>query len=102
MSVKFRNGHPFNSFCAEHIENYDPDRFEILALRVYSGKETYVTVFAVDRSRQENTKVVDKIPVKKFRLNIEFIADLLPYIDEWNFTLTTGSFPLSDMEVVNR
>ncbi|HLP12963.1 MAG TPA: hypothetical protein VK177_13595 [Flavobacteriales bacterium] len=101
MSVKFKPGSSFNAFCSEHIENYNPDRYEILAIRVFYGKDTYITLYAVDRSHQEKSPVVDKIPVKKFKLNTKFLADLIPFIEECNFTLTTGSYPLSDMEVIH-
>jgi hypothetical protein len=102
MSVKFKPGNSFNAFCSQHIENYNPDQYDILAIRVYYGKETLVTVYAVDRLRQENAQVVDKIPVKKFKINAAFLSDIVPFIEECNFTLTTGRYPLCDMEVINR
>jgi hypothetical protein len=103
MSVKFKPGSPLNEFCAQHIPNYNPARFEILAMRVYYGKEIAVTLYAVDKEHLgKGTYDGLKIPVKKFRLNNLFLKDLLPFIDECNFTLTTGLYPLADMEVINK
>ncbi|MDB5228944.1 MAG: hypothetical protein JWN78_3137 [Bacteroidota bacterium] len=103
MSIKFKSRDSFNEYCADHIPNYNTERFEILAIRVYHGRETSVTVYAVDKERMGRGNYSEgKIPVKKFRLNNIRLMDLLPFIDECNFTLTTGIYPLADMEVVNK
>jgi len=103
LSVEFKPNSSFNDYCAQHIVNYDPDRFEVVAVRFYHGKETIVTVFALDKNRIEGTTFnKGKMPVKKFKLNFTFLKDILLFIEECNFTLTTGHYPLEDMEVVNR
>jgi len=102
ISVKLKHSSAFNDYCAQHIENYNPDRFEALAVKVYYGKETTVTLFAIDKERQEgNNFSPGKIPVKKFKLDIRFVQDMLPHIKEFNFTLSTDDYPLEDMEVIN-
>jgi len=103
MSVKFKPGSSIEEYCKNNIENYNPDRFEVLAIRFYYGKETAITLYAIDKERMEGDNFSkDKMPVKKFKLNISFIENFLPFIDECNFTLTTGNYPLIDMEVVNK
>ncbi len=103
ISVKFKNRNSFDEFCTKHIENYNPDRFEMFAVRFYYGKEALITLFAIDKERQEgNNFSPDKIPVKKFKLDMQFTQDVLPFIEECNFTLSTGNYPLEDMEVINR
>jgi hypothetical protein len=103
MSVKFTPGNHFNEYCAKHIDNYDPLQFEILAVRVFYGKETIVTVYAIDRARLKGTThSPGKMPVKKFKLKAPFLKDIIPFIEECNFTLTTGLVPLERMEVENR
>lgn len=103
MSVKFKAGSSFNEYCSQHIPNYNPDRLEVLAVRVYYGKETAITIFAIDKDRQEGTTLnVDKLPIKKFKLEGNFAKDILPMIEECNFTLTTGNYPLADMEIINK
>jgi len=103
ISIKFKPESTFNNYCAEHIENYNPDRFEVLAVKAHYGKETNVTVFAIDRDRMENSTIRPvKIPVKKFKLNADFIRELIPHFQEYNFTLNTGNYPLEDMEVINK
>jgi len=103
MSVEFNPDRSFNDYCATHIENYNPDRFEVLAVRFYHGKETVITVYAIDKNRLEGTTFdKDKMPVKKFKLNLVFLKDILLFVKECNFTLTTGHYPLEDMMVINK
>ena len=103
MSIKFKKGSSFDEYCRNNIENYNPDRFEVLAIRLYYGKETNITLYAIDKDRMEGDNFKkDKIPVKKFKLNISFLQSILSFIDECNFTLTTGNYPISDMEVINK
>ncbi len=103
VSVKFKAGSALNEYCARRIPGYDPDRFEPMALRFFYGKETAVTLYAVDKDRLEGTNYSkDKMPVKKFKLNADFLKDILPLVEECNFTLTTGNYPLMDMEVINK
>jgi hypothetical protein len=102
MSVKFLPGNDFNDYCIKHIENYDPLRFEILAIRVFFGKETLITLYAVDKDRKEKSLGdITRIPVKKFKATLPFLKDLLPFIEECNFTLSTGKYHLAEMEVIN-
>lgn len=103
LSVKFKPGSTFNDYCVKYIENFDPDRFDVLAVRFYYGKEIVVTVFAMDKNRLKGTNYdKNKVPVKKFKLAFSFLHDILPFIEECNFTLTTGHYPLENMEVVNK
>ena len=103
ISVKLKDRNSFNDYCAKHIENYNPDRFEALAIRFFYGKESAITLFAIDKERQEGDNFsADKIPVKKFKLDMRFAGDVLQFIEECNFTLTTGDYPLENMEVINK
>ena len=103
MSVKFKTGSAFDEYCQKNIDNYNPDRFEILAIRFYYGKETFITLYAIDKDRIEGENHdPSKMPVKKFKVKTDFIKEFLPFVEECNFTLTTGNYPLSDMEVINK
>ncbi len=103
MSIKFKKSTTFDEYCKNNIENYNPHRFEVLAIRVYYGKETSITLYAIDKERMEGDNYnKDKMPVKTFKLNTSFLQSILPFIEECNFTLTTGNYPLADMEVVNK
>lgn len=103
FSVKLANDQTLDDFCMSHIADYNRDRFEALAIRLYVGAETTITVFAVDKTRQENSTVmVDKLPVKKFKITTLPMAELFSYIEGFNCTLTTGNYPLEDMEVINK
>ena len=43
ISLNFVPGSPVDEFLEKHIENYTTERFEILAIRVYYGKEIILT-----------------------------------------------------------
>jgi hypothetical protein len=103
LSVKLKPGQALNDYFEKHIPEYNPDRFEVLAIRFFYGTESAVTLYAIDKSRLEGTNFSkDKIPVKKFKLDPNFLNDILPMVEEYNFTLTTGNYPLVDMEVINK
>ena len=86
-----------------HILDYNRDRFEAIAIRVFVGDESIVTVYALDKVRQENTTLhPDKIPVKKFKLENIPLHELLTYCQGFNCTLSTQNFPLDAMEVINQ
>ncbi|MES2892623.1 MAG: hypothetical protein V4725_11435 [Bacteroidota bacterium] len=104
FSVKLANGQTLDDFCADHIPEYNRDRFEALAIRLYVGAETIVTVYAVDKTRQEASSTISpgKIPVKKFKITTLKMIDILSYGAGFNFTLTTGNHAIEDMEVINK
>lgn len=103
MSIKFKENSSFNDYCRTHIGNFNPDRYEIVAVRLFYKTEPILTFYALDKSRQEGTSFTPgKIPVKKFKLQLSSISDILPFIEEMNLTLTTGNYPLADLEVINK
>ncbi len=103
ISVKLHEGQTLDDFCAQHVPNYDPDRFEAIAIRLFAGKEIIITVFALDKLRQEgNNYDTTKLPVKKFKLEHLQIDTLLSFFEEYNFTLSTGNYLIEDMEVINK
>jgi hypothetical protein len=103
LSVKLKDGKTFEDFCIQNIPNYSPDRFEAIAIRVFYGKEMVITVYALDKSRQEGDNFnPEKMPVKKFKLVSISITTVLSFLEGFNFTLTTGNYPLEDMEVENK
>jgi hypothetical protein len=103
FSVKLANEQTLDDFCAQHIPEYNRDRFEALAIRLYVGAETVITVYAVDKTRQENSSITPgKVPVKKFKITHLKMIDILSYCAGFNFTLTTGNYAIADMEVINK
>ncbi|MEP7318237.1 MAG: hypothetical protein ABI921_05840 [Panacibacter sp.] len=103
LSVTLANGQSLDDFCMQHIAEYNRDRFEAMAIRVFIGKETVITIYALDKHRQEGTTFNhDKIPVKKFKLDMPDLSTLFSYCDSLNFTLSTGSYQIDDMEVINK
>lgn len=103
ITVKMANGQTLSDFCLQHIPEYNPDRFEAFAIRLFVARETVITVYALDKIRQEGTTFnPEKIPVKKFKINTLPLTDMLSYCESFNCTLTTGNYALEDMEVINK
>lgn len=103
ISLELKEGKTFDQLCAQLIKDFNPARFEALAVRLYWGKELTVTIYAIDKSKQEDSNYnPGKLPVKKFKLGSVSVNDILPYISEVNFTLTTGNYNIEDMEVINK
>ena len=102
ISLNFVPGSPVDEFLEKHIENYTTERFEILAIRVYYGKEIILTVYAVDKFHLTSNGGSEKIPVKKFKLPHLHFKDILDFVADFNFTVTTGKYRLEDMVVINK
>ena|ERR1700761_5762625 len=103
IAVELANKQTLDDFCVEYINDYNRDRFEVVGIRLLLGKETIITVYALDKLRQEGTTYdPNKIPVKKFKLT-ELEADVLfSYCASLNFTLSTGNYSIDDMEIMNK
>jgi hypothetical protein len=103
MSIKLANRQTLDDFCAEYINDYNRNRFEAIAIRLLVGKETIITIYALDKLRQEgSTYNADKIPVKKFKLTDLSAGILFSYCSSLNLTLSTGNYNLEEMEVMNK
>jgi hypothetical protein len=103
ISVTLNEDQSLDDIFMNYIHDYNRDRFEAIAARIFFGKETIVTLYAIDKLRQEDSTVPEgKIPVKKFKIIDIPIQELLPKIAAFNCTLGTNNYPLEAMEVVNR
>ena len=103
IAVTLANKQTLEDFCAEHIPDYNQERFEPVAIRFFVGKETIITVYAIDKVRQKDSDLPDnKMAVKKFKISTLTVIDLFSYCASLNFTLTTGKYPLDSMEVMNK
>jgi len=103
IAVTLANGQTLEDVCEKYIANYNRDRFEAIAIRVFIGKESVVTIYALDKHRQEgSTYNSEKLPVKKFKLTTIPVSELFSFCDSFNFTLSTGVHHIEDMEVMNK
>ena len=103
IHVKLREGLTLDDICQQEIPDYNRDRFEAVALRLFAGKEVIVTIFALDKLRQEGSNFdPEKLPVKKFKLENVSVPRLFEWFGEFNFTLSSGNYELEDIEVMNR
>lgn len=103
LKVVMANNLTLDDFCAEHLTDYNRDRFEAFAIRLFVGDETIITVYAVDKIRQEDS-VADpsKVQVKKFKITGVSLSAVFAYCSSINCTLNTGNYEIDDMEVTNR
>ena len=103
IHVTLRDGLSLDDLCAENVADYNRDRFEAVALRLFAGKEVIVTAYALDKQRQEgSTYDPDKLPVKKFKIENVSVSKLFDWFGEFNFTLSSGNYDIEDMEVINK
>ena len=103
IHVTLSEGQTLDDLCTQYIDDYNPERFEAIAIRLFAGKETIVTIYALDKTRQENSTIdTNKLPVKKFKLEHVSVRELLQFFEDFNFTLSSGNYNLEDMEVINK
>jgi hypothetical protein len=103
IHVTLRDGLSLDDFCMQNIPEYNRDRFEAVALRLFAGKEVIATVYALDKQRQEGSNYdPGKLPVKKMKLENVSVSKLFDWFSEFNFTLSAGNYDLADMEVINK
>jgi hypothetical protein len=103
LSIKLKQGRSLDEFCKKYFDNYESERFEAVAIRVYYGKETIITLYARDKARETGTTHdLNRIPVKKFKKTTLALSDLFEFVEEFNFTLNASNFTLDEMEVMNK
>jgi hypothetical protein len=103
LTLTLTPGRTLDDFCERNFDNYNSDQYEAVAIRFYYGKEIVVTLYALDKVRQEGTNYnINKIPVKKFKTTTFGLPELFTFISEFNFTLSTGNYDLDEMEVINK
>jgi hypothetical protein len=100
INVNLTDGTEFARVISD-LTGFNPDRFDPIAVRFYYENAMQLTVYAVDRSKQETWNKTDKLPVHKFKVEVD-LARILPFIAQVNFTVSTGVYNLEDMEVINK
>jgi hypothetical protein len=101
ISVTFE-GSALNALCRRLIPSYEENRFNVVAVRAYSGKEKFITFFLADRDNTSTTLPPGKYPVKKFKVELESLLPLLEASTGFNFTCSSDDYHLDDMEVTNK
>ncbi|HEX2683838.1 MAG TPA: hypothetical protein VHL77_07890 [Ferruginibacter sp.] len=103
ISVSFEQDQNLEDLCAKYINDYNRERFEPVALRIFIGKEITVTLYAADKMREGDSSIEPgRIPVKKFKVPGIPLHELFRYIGTFNCTLTTNTHPLESMQVMNK
>lgn len=98
VSINIRES--FNEFAAS-LAGYDKDRFEAVAMRFFMENNPIVTFYALDKERAQRKENDGKLPVHKFKREIQFEA-FFKLIKEFDFTVTSGQFNIEEMEVINK
>lgn len=98
IAVKFFNDLHLEELCIKHVPGYEVDRFDIVAIRVFAGKEFIVTVFASDKLKMKSNGSA----VKKFKIEKVSPMEFLNYIESFNFTVSEEGYHLDQMEVINK
>jgi hypothetical protein len=88
--------------CRGLIPSYDAARFDVAAVRVYAGKETFITFYLADRDNSSSTIPPGRFPVKKFKVQLDSLSVLYNAITGFNFTVANPAYHIDDMEVTNK
>lgn len=100
VSLKLGDQRDFNKLGAE-LAGYDESRFEAVALKVFIEHTPVVTLYAIDKDRDQKNENKDKMLVRKFKMEMS-LDDLFFKLKHVNFTVTTGEYDIDNMEVVNK
>lgn len=88
--------------CNRFIAGYDPQRFRVVAVRLFCGKEIVLTIFVEDRLKESAAIPEGKFPVKKIKTELRSVAELLECAGSFNFTVANPAYNIDEMEVMNR
>jgi hypothetical protein len=101
--VQLKKNESLNKFCTKYFENFNPEQFDAVAIRVYYKKDLQITLYALDRVRHSRSDFdPNELPVKKFKSHNLPLMEVFSIIEEFNFTLTTGNYAMDLMRVINK
>lgn len=101
LSLTFKDNKSLEGFCKTNFATYDSNRYEAVAIHFFYGNEMVITLYALDKDRKDRDET-GKLPVKKFKTNSLPLSSILPFVKDFNFTLTTGMYSENDIEVINK
>lgn len=101
-SLDFHKKEDFNVLAA-NITDYNPDRFDPVALKIMVGESTIIaTLYAFDKSaREKESYPADKLPVKKFKLEMEW-KQFMGYVKHFDLIVSNETYAIADMVVINK
>ena len=88
--------------CQKHFAGFETARFGIVAVRLFSGHELVLTVYAEDRLNHNTALPEKKFPVKKFKTEIKTLTEFFEVAQVFNFTVANPDYNIDAMEVTNR
>jgi hypothetical protein len=100
-ALDLNNKDDFNSFAAR-IAGYEPARFSPVAIKVFAeNQEVIVTLYALDRSAELKAGDEKTLPVKKFKLRMDW-GLFLSQIKRFDLIVSDGVHQIADMVVTNK
>ena len=99
--AKLKEAETLDTVFSYLVPEYNIERFEAVAVRIYLATETVITLYAIEKERStKRDKNDEKLPVKKFKLNIT-LDEFLQYFSNINMTISKDNFDIKDIEVIN-
>lgn len=100
-SLDLHDQQAFYAFLAS-IAEYDPDRYDPVALKIYIAENhPVVTLYVLDKNAQESGEYPkDKLPVRKLHLQLQW-GELFSFVRSFDLVVTPGSYDVKDMRVIN-
>jgi hypothetical protein len=96
------NKEKLEQLCRNLATDFDTRRFDIVAVRLFSGKEHVLTVYAADKDNTSTTITPGRYPVKKFKFILSSPDEFYEVVEAFNFTVSNGEYQLDDMTVMNK
>lgn len=97
ITLTLKNEEVLLQFCRKYIPACK-DNWKPIAIRVFSGAETIVTVYLHEAGPGQSAPG-ESLPVKKFKLENIPLSELWNYVQEFNFTLNSEDFNIDQMVV---
>lgn len=90
-----------SKFCTAYIPGFEPEKFRLVAVRLFCGKEIMLTIYT-EEIGSNKTLSNGRYPVKKIKTEIRSAAELLAFASAFNFTVANPEYNLDAMEITNK
>jgi hypothetical protein len=91
------------SALATQIAGYNADRFDPVALKIFSEKGSLIiTLYAFDKEKAKSKNLPrKKFPVKKFKVQMSW-DDFIRHVKNFDVVVSGGEYDISGMVVENK
>jgi hypothetical protein len=100
--AKLKDSDSLDTVCGRIIPHFNLERFETIAIRIFFGKESFMTVYALDKMHKSSVPLDGKkLPVKKFKLELP-AETIIQLFSNLNLTIKKGDHNIEEIEVLNK